>query len=150
MAYAVKGELNISSKFLFEVEVNIGEGSLYIIAIETNEVILIANENLNKIEKFLKNSEKPKIEGDYWEEFINIDHENHTNSTQALNIDGQFAFELNDFDGLNGYDVDSGEVKNVVIAWAVDGDSPKIYANATEISNASLINVEELDDFESL
>ena len=58
----------------------------------TYDLGIPADTSKDKIEKFLKNSEKPKIEGDYWEEFINIDHENHTNSTQALNIDGQFAF----------------------------------------------------------
>ena len=66
-----------------------------------------------------------------------------------INIIGDFAFELSNSAELDGYDIDDGDIKSIILSWAADGDSDKIIGKLIDVSGGLADCVED-DEFEEL
>jgi len=122
-------------------------GSLYLVMIETEEAVLVASEFRDQANLF-EVEDKPMIFGSFWEAELECQWREETKKLFA-NFGGNFAFELDDPEGLDGVDVDDGEVNSIAVAWAIDGDSPKTVVDISDV-NAELSDTDEDDEFEEL
>ena len=142
---ALRASINVNAKLKFSSSIDVENGSFYLMAIETEEVILVSS-FCESLPKNLESSDKPKILGEFWEENTSYSFDDLGSNVFSALVDGSFAFELSDKDSLDGYDVDSGDINYIAIAWAESGDDPKIIAATLEFSGG-LEDCEEDDEF---
>lgn len=149
MSKALRGDINLSAQFNFKKNVQLDDGNLYLISIETDEVILVDANHVAEVKKLTGKTAKPFIEGSFWEEYISWNFSTEQGKNLDVEIEGNFAFELNNSDALDGLDILPGNLFSVAIAFAHDGNSKKELGYSNEISGG-LPSADEDENFESL
>lgn len=149
MSKALRGDINLSAEFNFKKNVQLDDGNIYLISIESDEVILVDSNHVSEVKKLIGKTAKPFIEGSFWEEYISWNFSTEQGKNLDVEIEGNFAFELNNSDALDGLDILPGNLFSVAIAFAHDGNSQKELGYSNEISGG-LSSADEDDDFECL
>lgn len=149
MKKALRAKIDIKATIEIESNLTVEDGSFYLSAIETDEVTLAAKHSEHLLSQY-KQLNKPLINGDFWEDNLNYEYEHIEEQNMViLNITGDFAFELSNYDELDGYDIDDGTVNSIFVTWATDGDSDKIVAKVVSLSGGLADCVED-EEFEEL
>lgn len=142
---AVKSDVAFSGNFQFSKNVQLG-GFLYLISIESDEVVLVEQGFIKEAEKNLGRTTKPIIEGIFWQEDIAWNYSTSTGKFQDIEAEGSFSFQLLNYDDLDGYDVDPCTLSSAVVGHATDGESEKILGICQKISGG-IVWADEDDDF---
>ena len=128
MSTALRANLNTEVIVQFPEDINFSDGSFYIAALETEEVLLVSCQVRGAVD-FHAGSEKPVVIGSFWEECIGYDYDLEDEDEQPgvlrMRVGGEFAFELDDAHGLEDVDIDDGAIHGITIAWSPDGDTPR-------------------------
>lgn len=139
-------ELSMSATLscVFDGVTDVSDGSLYLAAIDLGSVVLIEN-SIGNIEQF---SGRKIIQCTFWESEINydynLDEEDETN--WVISVQGSLAAEAGS-GILGGIDISDLELRNIVLAWAEDGDSPKVIAADSDLEESEPIEVNFIEDF---
>ncbi len=149
MSKALRGDINLSAEFNFKKNVQLDDGNIYLISIESDEVILVDSNHVSEVKKLIGKTAKPFIEGSFWEEYISWNFSTEEGKNLDVEIEGNFAFELNNFEALDGLDILPGNLFSVVIAFATDANAKKELGYSNDISGG-LISADEDEEFESL
>ena len=152
MSTALRANLNTEVIVQFPEDINFSDGSFYIAALETEEVLLVSCQVQGAVD-FHAGSEKPVVTGSFWEESIGYDYDLEDEDEQPgvlrMRVGGEFAFELDDAHGLEDVDIDDGAIHGITIAWSPDGDTPATLGDTQDVQG-ELDDTEEDDDFEEL
>ena len=149
LSKALRGEINLSAKFIFKKNVQINDEFIYLISIESDEAILVNTDHTSKVKKLMGKTSKPFIEGSFWEENISWNFSSEDGKELNVEIWGNFAFELNNSKALDGLDILPGNLSSVTICVAPNAFSKRELGYSNEIAGG-LISADEDDEFENL
>jgi transposase-like protein len=141
---AFEMSLSATLSCVFDGVADVSDGSLYLAAIDLGSVVLIEN-SIGNIEEF---SGRNIIQCTFWESEINYDYnlDEDDENNWVISVQGSLAAEAGS-DLLGGIDIIDLELRSIVLAWAEDGDSPKVIASDADLEESEPIEVNFIEDF---
>ncbi len=149
MSSAFRATIELQVSCEFPSEAALGEGSFYLAALSVESVTLAAGVADTRRQEGRASFKAPVVLGRFWEESLEWGYSFGAKGSTEVTLSGRFAFEFDDPADLENYTIDDEPVKAIQIAWAMTGDSPKVYARVLSCSGW-LADVEDDEDFEQL
>lgn len=120
-------------------------GSLYVEALDFGTVVFCADVERSN----LKNSSNTVALAEMWEsELAYSYYQDNINGSWVINVEGGLAAEIFDDEKLEFLNLKEPKLKNMILSWAEDGDSPKFVGQDASLIEAGILSIEVNNDFE--